>query len=92
MKNEIIIVLIINNHFVRWESMPIKSTIYDFSKMIRRKYVIPESIMFEIHDEPISAKSKSKIISFCKNDDTNIVIRLFTRGSLEKLVEIEIIE
>ena len=92
MKNEIIIVLIVNNHFVRWESMPIKSTIYDFSKMIYKKYIITDNIMFEIHDEAVSIKCKSKIISFCKNDDPNIVIRLFTRGGLDKLTEIEIID
>ncbi len=88
MNEEITIVLLVNNHFARWEGMPLNATIREFYEMMKNKYVIPGDAMFEINNENISTKCKNKILDFCKDNDPNIVIRLFTRGSLEKLIEI----
>jgi hypothetical protein len=92
MKEEIIIVLIINNHFVRWESIDVNASFRDFYKMITSKYVIPMEIIFEVNDESILSRSKEKLKKYCKHKDYFLTIRLFTRGNLSKLEDVDIID
>ena len=83
--DEIIYVLIVNNHFVRWESEKKNTSIKNLYNNIYKKYCLPKNFVLEVNDKVLHYSSEP-LKKYCKNGE--IVIRLFTTENLNNLIEI----
>ena len=70
---EIIMVLIINTKYVRWELLDDNITFRDLYIFLNEKYKIGKSIM-EIGDLYINKFSNDKLIELCEKNETTIKI------------------
>jgi hypothetical protein len=79
----IFIVLIINNHYVRWEEIKYDSTLRDLFFLLKEKYKI-ERCIIEIDELVINRPTKDYLLDFC-GKEKDLTLKIMTKDQNYKL-------
>lgn len=74
----IFIVLIINNHYVRWEEIKFDATLRDLFFLLKEKYKI-EKCIIEIDEIVINTPSNDYLVDFCRKKK-DLTLKIMTKN------------